>query len=55
MKVRAELLVYMRGSPWSSAWDSRRQRGLPTLVTKAPVAVHQCWWYEGFAEVGGRF
>ncbi len=53
MKVRAELLVSCAALVICAGLTS--SAGAAELVTKAPVAAPVQWWYEGFAEVGGRF
>ncbi len=44
-----------RARPWSSAWDLTS----PTFAGEKPnqpkAAADPVWWYEGFAEIGGRF
>src|SRR3954447_5964 len=53
MKVRSELLVTCAALMICAATPALAA----DLVTKAPAAavVPTGWWYEGYAEVGGRF
>jgi MtrB/PioB family decaheme-associated outer membrane protein len=53
MKVRAEFLITCAALAICAGAASPVRAA--DLVTKAPMAAPPLWWYEGFAEVGGRF
>src|SRR3974390_3631986 len=51
MKVRSELLVTCAALALCAVTPVQAA----DLITKAPVVAPTTWWYEGYAEVGGRF
>src|SRR5689334_4731385 len=52
MKIRAELLMCAALALGAGSVVPARAAD---MVTKAPAAEPLPWWYEGFAEIGGRF
>lgn len=54
MKVRAELLVTCAALVLGTGLASPALAA-DVMPTKAMTAVAPLWWYEGFAEIGGRF
>jgi len=51
MKIRSELLVTCAALALCAATSVQAA----DLITKAPVVAPTTWWYEGYAEIGGRF
>jgi hypothetical protein len=55
MKMRAGLLVTCAASALAiSLGFASPARAADTLPTKAPAIVAPFWWYDGYAEIGGR-
>jgi MtrB/PioB family decaheme-associated outer membrane protein len=56
MKMRAGLLVTCAASAMAIGLGfASPALAADVMPTKAPVVVAPTWWYEGYAEVGGRF
>jgi MtrB/PioB family decaheme-associated outer membrane protein len=56
MKMRAELLVTCAASAFAIGLGlASPVLAADTMPLKAPEIVAPAWWYEGFAEIGGRF
>lgn len=56
MKMRAGLLVTCAASALAIGLGfAPPVLAADTMPIKAPVAVAPAWWYEGYAEIGGRF
>ena len=54
MTVRADLLVTCAAAALVLGMGLASPALAADMVTKAPVAVPVLWWYEGYAEIGGR-
>jgi MtrB/PioB family decaheme-associated outer membrane protein len=56
MKMRAGLLVTCAASALAIGLGfASPVLAADVMPTKAPIAVADAWWYEGYAEIGGRF